>query len=369
MGLGLACLSCAVLCGLHATVAVAAQQSRKTPPSLLELEAAVTRSPRDPKPLVILGLAYLDTNDSARALDAFQRAVQVGPQSAEAHNWLGVALSSKADLPAAIAEFRKAVALDPEYGRAYSNLGSALAQSGDYAEAVEVFQRALALEPNSVGAHLNLGMALREKGDLEAALEHLKGVAAAEPKHAGIQYELGQTLRQNGDLAAAAAAFEKAIELDPELREGYYALGQTLKQQSASSRRAPTSSPGPADDLVSRAQEAITRGDLERRAGATRARPCASMTRTPALMSCSGSFWASKVICRPPALTWSAQSPSSPTRPKPTTISASRCGMPTRKNGRLPNCARASRWIRPLAPAMRFSEPRFASVGTCPGRG
>src|SRR5215213_4766735 len=163
-----ALLSCAIVFGLHATVRVAAQQRAKAPPSLLELESAVTRSPRDPKPLVILGLAYLDTNDDARALDAFQRAVQVGPRSAEAHNWLGVAL-------------------DPEYGRAYSNLGSALAQSGDYAEAVEVFQRALALDP-SVGNHLNLGMALREKGDLDAALEHLKRVAAAQPKQAGIQY-------------------------------------------------------------------------------------------------------------------------------------------------------------------------------------
>ena len=215
----------------------------------------------------------------------------------------------------------------PEYGRAYSNLGSALAQSGDYAEAVEVFQRALALEPNSVGAHLNLGMALREKGDLEAALEHLKGVAAAEPKHAGIQDQLGQTLRQNGDSAAAAAAFEKAIELEPELREGYYALGQTLKQQSATSRRAPPSSPGPADDLVSAGAGGHHPRRFERRAGATQPKPCASMTRTPALMTCSGSFWASRVICRPPALTWSAQSPSSPTRPRPTTISASRCGI------------------------------------------
>ena len=102
------------------------------------------------------------------ALDAFQHAVKVGPQSAEAHNWLGVALAEKADLPAAIAEFRKAVALDPQYGRAYSNLGSTLAQSGDYAEAVKVFTQALALEPNSLGAHLNLGTALRETGDLEA---------------------------------------------------------------------------------------------------------------------------------------------------------------------------------------------------------
>jgi len=77
-----ALLSCAIVFGLHATVTVAGQQRAKAPPSLLELEAAVTRSPRDPKPLVILGLAYLDTNDDARALDAFQRAVQVGPRSA-----------------------------------------------------------------------------------------------------------------------------------------------------------------------------------------------------------------------------------------------------------------------------------------------
>ena len=205
--------------------AVAAQQSRKTPPSLLELEAAVTRSPRDPKPLVILGLAYLDTQRLCACAGCVSARRPGGPAVGGGAQLAGRRALEQGRPSGAIAEFRKAVALDPEYGRAYSNLGSALAQSGDYAEAVEVFQRALALEPNSVGAHLNLGMALREKGDLEAALEHLKGVAAAEPKQAGIQYELGQTLRQNGDLAAAVAAFEKAIELDPELREGYYALG------------------------------------------------------------------------------------------------------------------------------------------------
>jgi len=238
-------------------------QSAGTPSvPVSELEAAVERTPDDPKPLVLLGLAYWDRNDYPRALAAFERAVKVGPQSAEAHNWLGVALSGKADLPGAIAAFRKAVALDPQYGRAYSNLGSALAQSGDYAEAVQVFEQALAMEPNSLGAHMNLGMALREKGDLEAALVHLRRVAAADPDNAGIQFELGQTLRQSGDFAAAVAAFERAIEINPELREGYYALGTTLKQQSASARTPGAPATSPADDLYRRAQEAAARGDL-----------------------------------------------------------------------------------------------------------
>src|SRR5688500_8636229 len=74
-----------------------------------ELETAVEKNPGDPKPLVLLGLAYWDQNDYSRALAIFERAVKVGPRSAEAHNWLGVALSGKADLPGAIAAFRKAV--------------------------------------------------------------------------------------------------------------------------------------------------------------------------------------------------------------------------------------------------------------------
>ena len=83
--------------------------------------------------------------------------MEVGPRSAEAHNWLGVALSEKSDLPGAVAEFRKAVELDPKYGRAYTNLGSALATSGDYAEAVEVFQKALAPRAEQPGRPLQPG--------------------------------------------------------------------------------------------------------------------------------------------------------------------------------------------------------------------
>jgi tetratricopeptide (TPR) repeat protein len=242
----------------------AAPAAQAAASSIARLQAQIQRDPSNPQLHIELGLAYWETNDYARALSAFQRAVKTGPKVAEAHNWLGVALAGKADLPGAIAEFKQALALDPKYARAYTNLGSAEAKSGDLEAAVDAFQKALDLEPTNPSAHVNLGLALREKGDLDAALLHLRPVATANPSNAGLQYELGQTLRQSGDLPGAIAAFEKAITLEPELREGYYGLGQALKERSAASRKAqPAYPPGPADDLLKKAQDSLAQHDLD----------------------------------------------------------------------------------------------------------
>src|SRR5258708_11076727 len=92
-----------------------AQKVEKAPPSISQIEAAIQRDPGNPKLHVTLGLAYWDRNDYSHALEPFQHAVKVGPDSAEAHNRLGVALIWKADLPTVLVEFSMTVALDPKY--------------------------------------------------------------------------------------------------------------------------------------------------------------------------------------------------------------------------------------------------------------
>ena len=106
-----------------------------------QIEDQIRQHPANPKLLVALGLAYWQRNDFPHALESFQRAVKVGPGSAEAHNWLGVAILEKGDFAGSIAEFRKTIALDPKYTRAYANLGSALTKNGELAEAVKVFRQ------------------------------------------------------------------------------------------------------------------------------------------------------------------------------------------------------------------------------------
>jgi len=250
----------AIVClGLLLTI-VSASAQNDAPPDLSQLRATIQRNPSDPKLYIELGLAYWDRNDDRSAFEAFEKAVEVAPKSAEAHNFLGVALMKKADLAGAIKELRTAVSLDPKLVRAYANLGAALARSGDLPEAVAVFQKALALDPTNPGSHLNLGLALREKGDLKGALLHLRTVAKEQPKNAMVHYELGQTLRQAGDLAGSIAEFEQAIEINPELQEGYYGLGLALKQQAAARK---PQAPGVQDPALEKAQSAVAKGDLE----------------------------------------------------------------------------------------------------------
>jgi len=236
-----------------------AQLSKNAPASVSQIQDEIKQHPDSPK----LYVAYWDRNDFSHALEAFQRAVKLGPTSAEAHNWLGVATLERGDLPGAVAEFRKAVSLDPKYARAYTNLGSALAKNGELSEAVGAFQRALALEPDNLVAHLNLGVALREKGDAKGALVHVRLVAEREPDSADVQYVFGQTLQQSADLQGAIEAFESSVRINPEFHEGYYALGLALKKQAASLPKPRRPLASPADDLYKRGEQAAAQGDLK----------------------------------------------------------------------------------------------------------
>ena len=154
---------------------------RRSSLSVSQLEAD-GRSATRPTPTlhVALGLAYWRQNDYPRALDAFQRAVKVGPRVAEAHNWLGVALSEKADLPGAIAELQ-------EGRRARSEVRPRLHEPGRRAGHERRLHRGRRRcsarrwrsSPNSLAAHINLGTrAARERRPGRRA-RHLRRVAAA----------------------------------------------------------------------------------------------------------------------------------------------------------------------------------------------
>jgi tetratricopeptide (TPR) repeat protein len=64
-------------------------------------------------------------------------------------------------LEEAIAHFREAVQLNPESAEAHSNLGAGLGLQGKLDEAIVHFRRALQIDPDHVNARENLRKALR----------------------------------------------------------------------------------------------------------------------------------------------------------------------------------------------------------------
>jgi tetratricopeptide (TPR) repeat protein len=256
-----------LLTGFAQTDSSSASPNTSATPSFAHIQDQISKHPADPRLYVGLGIAYWQRHDFPHALEAFQRAVKLGPKSADAHNWLGVALLEKGDFDESIAEFRRAIALDPKYARAYANLGSSLNKNGQLAEAVKIFEQAVALEPNSPVAHMNLGIALRERGDAKGALRQLRFVVEREPDDANARFTLAQILQQSGNLAAAIEEFENAVRLDPEFREAYYALGSALKQKAASLPKPGLPSASASNDLYKRAEQAAAQGNLDEAKG------------------------------------------------------------------------------------------------------
>ena len=64
----------------------------------------------------------------------------------------------------AIAQYQKALEINPNYAEAHNNLGIAFLQKGQVDEAIDQYQKALEINPNYADAHNNLGIAFSQKG-------------------------------------------------------------------------------------------------------------------------------------------------------------------------------------------------------------
>jgi Flp pilus assembly protein TadD len=103
-----------------------------------------------------LGIALAGLGRLDEAIAAFRRAIQITPQSPEAHNNLGNALRERGRFDEAVAACRRALELKPEFPEALVNLGASLAAQGQLEKAIAAYRRALEIKPYLPHAHNNL---------------------------------------------------------------------------------------------------------------------------------------------------------------------------------------------------------------------
>src|SRR5438552_12794381 len=72
------------------------------------------------------------------------------------HNSRGIELADKGWLDEAIKEFEKAINLDPESAHAHDNLATVYAEKKWYREALQEYLTAIRLDPESATGHYNL---------------------------------------------------------------------------------------------------------------------------------------------------------------------------------------------------------------------
>ncbi|HYG79316.1 MAG TPA: tetratricopeptide repeat protein [Pyrinomonadaceae bacterium] len=158
-----------------------------------------------------LGKDQLEKKDYLRAKESFERAVELNPNSAEAHCFRGMV---QLDDEKAAADFTKAIELKPDYAEAYYRRGLGRDLGGKDQAAIEDYSKAIELNPKFVNAYMTRAVLylLANKGK-EAIADYTKVV---ELKPDGESYYVrGNSYLEIGEYAKAVADLTKSIELDP----------------------------------------------------------------------------------------------------------------------------------------------------------
>jgi len=137
------------------------------------------------------GLKFYRNDEDTQAAEAFQQALKLDPELAEAHFRLGLT---------------------------YDALGQEQEAEAAYKKAVETYKKYLSINGNNddAEAHYNLGQTYAGLHLYNEAVREYRQATRLKPDDAAIHYDLGLALMRLAQYDEASRAFAKSLELDPE---------------------------------------------------------------------------------------------------------------------------------------------------------
>ena len=164
------------------------------------------------------GVSFLES-DQQRAFVSFQKAINLNPDSFDAHYALGSIYFKRKELANAEREFRIASELNPTDGETLNYLGRTLLLQGRRPQAIDALRKAAKLpmyaKPDI--AYTDLASVLEGEGDLAGAVDAYQSALRTDPPNVPrpfIYLWLGRLYMKQGDARKARIALSEAKTLD-----------------------------------------------------------------------------------------------------------------------------------------------------------
>jgi len=172
-----------------------------------------------------LGEVYSQNRDWDKAIEYYEKSIELGPNHSRAYNGIGNVYFAKGEYPKAREYYQKALESNPNYAIYAENIGRCHKQLKEWDQAVIYYKKALELNPRDSVTLSGLGEMLYQMGKNDEAAKYFGEAIKIDPNNFLHQYWMGMVFSAQTQWDAAIPYFRKAIELNPQDDYSYYALG------------------------------------------------------------------------------------------------------------------------------------------------
>jgi tetratricopeptide (TPR) repeat protein len=177
---------------------------------------------------LLLGLALAQQEKFTDAASAFRHVFELDPQAVWGRHNLALCLDKLGRRDQAISQYRRALAIKPSFGTAWLGLSQLYEEMGRKDEAAECFRSALANRINTSDYLATLARACLSRRYFEAAVTNFAEAVELSPSDPGLLLEAGRSLAVMGRHAEAAQRYAEAIQIGPGQAQPHLQLGIEL---------------------------------------------------------------------------------------------------------------------------------------------
>ncbi len=147
-----------------------------------EYRAAIAADPRLEEGWSNLGVIYAAQHSYSKALEAFQKALELRPNRPTTLNGIGTVLYAQKKYEEAKDKWMQAVTVDPTFASAWYNMGNACEGEKKLDDALRSFIQAITISPTLADAHYRIGVILNKEHHYAQAGSFLRRALVLAPE-------------------------------------------------------------------------------------------------------------------------------------------------------------------------------------------
>jgi len=181
--------------------------------AIMDLEKAITRDSLNVEYQYLIGQAYFEDKQVAKANRIFEKAVSIKPEHINSLLFLSRINHNGRQYKVSIKYADAVLMIDVHHPEAYFWKGMSFKELGDTTKSLSSLQTAVEQDPDYLEAYVQLGRLYGARND-STALLYFDNAIALNPEYIDVYYSKGMYYQYNENMEAAMKQYRKILSID-----------------------------------------------------------------------------------------------------------------------------------------------------------